>query len=134
MMVFFGAIMFLSSCAQDIFVSYQGESENTGRIIIKPSAPTYSTYVTIGDSLIVDKKYIKSLTINNVPEGMYKIHYVSYFNGYNDKLDVILPVVMHDEREITNLVAVPPLSSGYWIHSGAFIIIPLVLLLLVGPQ
>ena len=134
MMVFCVAIIFLSSCSQDIFVNYQSESENTGIIIIKPSAPTSSTYVTIGDSLIVEKKYIKSLTINNVPEGMYNIHYVSYFNGYNDKLDVKLPVVMYNERDITKLVAAPPLSSGYWINSGAFMILPLVLLLLVGSQ
>jgi hypothetical protein len=111
-------------------VNYLSESENTGRVIIKPNAITPRTYVTINDSLIVDNKLVKSLTINNVPEGRHIIHYVSYLDSYNDKLDVLMPVMMHNEKDVTKLVAVPPLSAGFWVYTAAFMLLPLLILAL----
>jgi hypothetical protein len=119
------ATLSLSSCMKHVTVTYQAESANTGTIVLKPNKPTASTYVTMNDNLIVDKKGVKSITIKNVPNGDYAVHYTSENMWYKDKLDAQIPVKMEAGRNITKLVEVPPYSTGYWIYT---IGLPLVLI------
>ena len=123
-----GLIIF-SSCSKHIYVDYQTESVNTGQVILKPIKPTERTYVTINDNLIVDKKNVNSVTIKNVPNGDYNIHYTSDNSWYKDKLDFQVSLKMEDGREMTKLVEVPPYSTGYWIYVIAMAILPWVVLL-----
>jgi hypothetical protein len=112
-----GMLVF-SSCAKKIIVTYQTESKNTGKIVLKPSKATPKTFVTINDNLIVEKKKVKSVTIVNVPHGDYNIHYTSDNSWYKDKLDTELEIKIKDDKEITKLVEVPPYSTGYWVYSS----------------
>lgn len=112
------------SCSKHIYINYQTETTNTGRILLKPSKPTERTFVTINDSLIVENKSIKSITINNVPLGNFNLHYTSDNSWYKDKLDVQIPIEMKSGKEITKLVEVPPYSTGYWIYFTGIAIIP----------
>ena len=114
----FGLLLF-TSCAKHIYVDYQHETSNTGKLVLKPSKPTQRTYVTINDSLIVDKKFAKSVTLNNVPKGAHVINYTSENGWYKDKLNAEIPLTMESGREITKLVEVPPYSTGYWIYIAA---------------
>ena len=106
------------SCARNMYVDYQVDSANTGTVVVKPSKATSATYVTIDDNLIVDKKSIKSVTIQNVPVGDHNIHYASTHLAYKEKIDEQIKVEMDTPRKITKLVEVPPLSTGYWIAYG----------------
>jgi len=121
-------LLFFSSCSKKIYVNYQTESANTGTVVLKPSKPTERTFVTINDNLIVDKKKVKFVTINNVPDGDYNIHYTSESGWYKEKLDAKIPVQMENGKEITKLVEVPPYSTGYWIYLTGCAILPWVII------
>ena len=120
-------LLIFSSCSKHIYVNYQTESANTSKVVLKPSKPTNKTYVTINDNLIVDRKNVKSVTINNVPNGDYNIHYTSDNSWYKDKLDTKIPLKMENGKEMTKLVEVPPYSTGYWIYMSTVAILPWVL-------
>ena len=117
-------LLFFTSCAKHIYVDYQNESANTGKLVLKPSKPTQRTYVTINDSLVVDKKFAKSIILNNVPQGAHVVNYTSENGWYKEKLNAEIPLKMESGREITKLVEVPPYSTGYWIYVTASAILP----------
>jgi uncharacterized protein YcfL len=94
LLILISGLLIFSSCSKHIYVNYQTESANTGKVVLKPSKPTERTFVTINDNLIVDKKNVKSVTINNVPDGDFNIHYTSDNIWYKDKLDVQIPLKM----------------------------------------
>ncbi len=120
-------IFLFSSCAKHIQVAYQTETSNTGSVAIKLNRPTPFSYVTINDQLIVNRKNVKSLTVNNLPAGEYTIHYTTESSRLKEKLDAHVPVKMEAGKEITKLIEVPPYSNGYWIYSG-LVVLPLVTL------
>ena len=132
LLLFAIGLLFFTSCGKDLYVSYQTENSNTGKIVLKPIKPTPKTYITINDSLIVDRKHVKSVTINNVPEGEYQIHYLSDNNEYKVKLDSLIKVNMKDQNKITKIIEVPPYSTSYWVLNGLFtsliILLPLIIL------
>lgn len=120
--------MFLfSSCAKHIQVAYQTETSNTGSVALKLNRPTPFTYVTINDQLIVNRKNVRSLTVNNLPAGEYTIHYTTESSRLKEKLDAHIPVKMEAGKEVTKLIEVPPYSNGYWIYNG-LAIFPLLVL------
>lgn len=123
-------IALFSSCAKRITVQYQPQKENTGTVIILPSKSTVGTTVTINDSLIVKKKKVKSLTIENVPAGTHTIQYNTDNSNYKYPLDTALTVEMKPNKEITKTVKVPPYSNGYYIYSGLIMAAVLILLVL----
>lgn len=43
-------ILIFSSRSKHIYVNYQPESANTGKVVLKPSKSTEATYVTINDN------------------------------------------------------------------------------------
>jgi len=125
-------LLFFTSCAKHIYVDYQNETANTGKVVIKPSKPTQRTYVTINDSLVVDKKFVKSVTINNVPNGNFVVNYTSENGWYKEKLNAEIPLIMESGREITKLIEVPPYSTGYWIYLTASAILPTLVFLVLN--
>jgi uncharacterized protein YcfL len=129
LLILISGLLIFSSCSKHIYVNYQTESANTGKVVLKPSKPTERTFVTINDNLIVDKKNVKSVTINNVPDGNFNIHYTSDNSWYKDKLDVQIPLKMENGKEMTKLVEVPPYSTGYWIYMGGMAVLPWLVLL-----
>ncbi len=129
LLILISGLLIFSSCSKHIYVNYQTESANTGKVVLKPSKPTERTFVTINDNLIVDKKNVKSVTINNVPDGDFNIHYTSDNSWYKDKLDVQIPLKMENGKEMTKLVEVPPYSTGYWIYMGGMAVLPWLVLL-----
>lgn len=122
-------LLIFTSCSKHIYVNYQTETANTGKVVLKPSKPTGNTYVTINDNLIVDKKNVKSVTIRNVPNGDYVIHYTSENGWYKEKLNAEIPLKMENGREITKLVEVPPYSAGYWVYVTGMAVLPWIILL-----
>ena len=86
--------------------------------------------MTLNDQLMVDKKNVKSLTVKNVPNGEYNLHYVSESSRYKEKLDAQMPITMVGGKEVTKLVEVPPYSNGYWVYNG-LALFPLFFILLI---
>lgn len=127
-LVYFTAIFTFTSCSKDIYVNFQTESSNTGKIVLRPSKSTDKTFVTINDNLIVNKKNVKSVTINNVPYGNYIINYTSENGWYKEKLNAEIPIKIENNKEITKLVEVPPYSTGYWVYVTGTAILPWVIL------
>jgi len=107
---------------------YQANSERTGKVVIIPSSSTPSTTVTLNDNIMVKRKYVKSVTINNVPEGEAKINYVSDNSSYKEMLNQEMSVNVISGKETTKLVQVPPRSNGYWVYSGVGLAALLVIL------
>ncbi len=125
-------LLFFTSCAKHIYVDYQNETANTGNVVLKPSKPTERTYVTINDSLVVNKKFVKSVTLRNVPPGAYVVNYTSENGWYKEKLNAEIPLNMERGREITKLVEVPPYNTGYWIYLTASAILPTLVFLVLN--
>lgn len=123
-----GGLLILSSCAKDIYISYQADSVNTGKVVLKPNRSTFRTYVTINDSLIVNEENVKSVIVQNVPEGEYNIHYSADNSSYKDELDCRIPLKMENGKEVTKLVEVPPNSTGYWIYTSSTVFLPWIFL------
>jgi hypothetical protein len=61
------------SCS-NIVVNYGNPTPNSGHIVVKTNYAVY-TNLTLNDSLLIDGKHVKSITIKNVPEGVNYLHY-----------------------------------------------------------
>jgi hypothetical protein len=123
-------MLFCTSCAKNIYVDYQRESANTGKVVLKPSNPVVAN-VTLNDNLIVDNKHVKSITINNVPKGEHTVRFSSGSNSYKEKLDETIPLKMETGKETTKLITVPPESTGSWVYSGLALVAVIVYLVII---
>lgn len=121
MLVLFLALLIFSSCAKDIVVNYGNPSPNSGNIVVRPTSSVYSN-LTFNDSLLVKYKYVKSITIKNVPEGVNTLHFSGESNNLKKELDLNKEVKVTAGKTNTQLVTVPPKSTGYWIYSTGAII------------
>jgi hypothetical protein len=80
--------------------------------------------VTINDQLVVDGKFVKSVTILNVPNGDHVIHYTADNSFYKTPLKADFPIKMENGKSMTKLVEVPPYSAGYWVLTTGALILP----------
>lgn len=106
--------LLLSSCAQHIIVDYPIKAESSGTLTLQPSGKTSKTYLTIDDNLVVQKKKVKSITVNNVPEGERKVHYISNSSIYKEKVNGGFTVQIYKGKNAVKLIELPPYSGGYW--------------------
>ena len=118
------SFLLFTSCAKDLTVTYQMESANTGKVVLKPSTSTDRTMVTINDQLLVDGKFAKSVTILNVPNGDHVIHYTADNSFYKTPLKAEFPIKMENGKSMTKLVEVPPYNTGYWVLTTGALILP----------
>jgi hypothetical protein len=125
------SLWFFCGCAQDLTVVYQDDAAQTGTVVIKTSRRTYQTSVSMNDTLLVDEKNLRSLTIENVPFGEHQIHYIVNSQNLQDKVDERIQLTMSSEKEITKLVEVPPYNNMYWIYQSISIIFPFILFLIM---
>lgn len=123
-------VLLLASCSKRITVTLPPSSQSTGTITIMPVKKTIGTTVTLNDSLIVKKKKVKSLTIENVPVGNHTIQYNADNSYYQYPLDTLITVDMSTPKQVTKTVKVPPYSTGYYIYSGLIAIAVVILILL----
>lgn len=128
--VFVIGVFVMSSCAKDLHVNYQSDNLNTGTLILKPVSSTEKTFVTINGNLIVENKNVKSVVIENIPKGEYDLHYTSESSWYKNKLDVKVQLQLEKDKTYTQLIEVPPYSTGYWIYVSVLGILPWFLFLI----
>jgi hypothetical protein len=118
------SVLSFSSCSKHMYIAYQAESSNTGKVVLKPSKPTYKTNVSISDNLIVNNKRLKSLTIDNIPYGTHNLLFKSDYPWYKEKLDVQILLNIEHGGEITEKIEVPPYNDWYWFFITAAILAP----------
>jgi len=99
-------------------LSYKSNATETGKIVLVPDRVVPKTTVTINDSLIVYKKFVKTVTINNVPVGYHDIHFVSDSRWYKKNLDFSSKNRVDKDKTKTMLIGVSPYSNGFWAYQG----------------
>jgi LEA14-like dessication related protein len=109
------ALVLLSSCAKNITVS---AGTGNGTITMKPTKSTPRTYVLVNDKLLVDNKNVKSVTVTGIEDGENKVTYKSESSSYKDLMDFEKTIKIENGADKTEVLTVPPYSTGYWIYSG----------------
>lgn len=115
------------SCARQLVIPYSSDSNSNASLFLKPIKPTNKTFITINDSLIVNKKFVKSVRIDHLLPGTYIINYSSDVNTVVARIDSTMTIVIEDHQEIAKIIDVPPYSSWYYIShilAGLLLIIP----------
>jgi hypothetical protein len=102
------------SCAKNIVVNYEPIAGSSGQIVLHPSGKTPNTFLTIDDKLIIANKRVKSITVNNVPAGERKVHFMSNSSNYKEKVNGEFLVNVETGKSAVKLVELPPYSGGYW--------------------
>lgn len=104
----------ICSCAKNIVVNYGPADSSSGQIVVHPSGKTPNTFLTIDDKLILANKRVKSITVNNVPVGERKVHFMSNSSNYKEKVNGEFLVKVENGKSSVKLVELPPYSGGYW--------------------
>ena len=117
-----------SSCSK-VVLNYGKPSPNSGNIVIKTTS-SVSVNLTVNDSLLVNQRYARSITIKNVPEGVNSIHFSAYSQSLMNPMDSKLQVNVEKGKTNTQLLTVPPRSTGYWIYTTGSVITLWALLLI----
>jgi hypothetical protein len=118
-----------SSCAKNLYVNYQAEPYQTSAIVLKPSKISHKTCIFINDSLVVENKNVKTVTISNVPSGEYKIKYKSRSGWYKEKLNSNITMTSAgDGKTIVKKVEVPQHSGWYWVCVSSVVVWPVAIL------
>lgn len=122
------SLILCSSCARQLVIPYTSDSNADAQIVLNPIKPTEKTFITINDSLIVNKKFIKSVTIDHLPYGIYTINYASDVKTKVAKIDTTMTIVVEGQKNITKIIDVPPNNSWYYISNlliGLLLLVPL---------
>ena len=109
------AALLVSSCARHIIVNFQESADSTGSIVITPTAPIQGSVLTIDDKLLVDKKFIKKITVKNVPIGAHDIHFSADSWSYKEKISEKATITVKPNQENAKIITRPPFSSGYYV-------------------
>jgi len=124
-LLFILSVFILSSCAKD-YVTNVGTGN--GSIMMKPTKPTGGTYVTVDDELVIDNKNVKSVKITGLEDGETKVIYKSESSSYKVPLNYEKTITIENGSDKTEIVDVPPYSTGYWIYTLGSPIVTLILL------
>ena len=133
--LFFLALLvaLLPSCAQSILINYSyDQSQTGGRLVVIPDKPIDGATFVMNDRLLVEKKSVTKITVENVPPGEHTIAMTCASWYYKDPLNYVEKVQIEANKETTKLVPTSPYSGGYYaylIGSGlaSFLIVLLVL-------
>ncbi len=126
-------VMLFDSCAKNLMVNYQPNSENTGSIVIAPTGSLEGSVLTIDNKLLVDKKFIKKITVNNVPTGDHQVNFSCDSWSYKENLNEKFTVKTEKDKEYAKIVTKPPYSTGYYLVWGLEAILDVVLILSLHP-
>jgi len=113
-------LVFSTGCSANRVVKYQFENESTSSIKVKPSTKLSHVVVTLDGNLVWEKsKVVKSLTIQNVPSGSHELRVTSASWIYRDEINHSSNIEVKGKGETkTELISVPPYSTGYWVYNG----------------
>ena len=117
--LFFLALLaaLLPSCAQSILINYSyDQSQAGGKLVVIPDKPIEGANFVMNDRLLVEKKAVKKITVENVPPGEHTISMTCASWYYKDPLNYVETVQVEANKEVTKLVPTPPYSGGYYAY------------------
>lgn len=115
-----GAIILLSGCSVHPKVKISSQSSDKGSIVIKPSRKINQAVVMLDNELVYDRsRNIKTITLENVDEGTHSVTVTSGSWYYTETLNQRDSINVKSGKTSTDIVSVPPFSTGYWIFSSA---------------
>lgn len=123
------ASLLVTSCARHIIVNFQESADSTGSIVITPTAPIQGSVLTIDDKLLVDKKFIKKITVKNVPIGAHDVHFSADSWSYKEKINEKSVVTVKANQENAKIISRPPFSNGYYVTYVVSSLVTLLILL-----
>ena len=111
-----------TSCVKPIslMVNYSEDPNAKGTVTIVPSRPIASTSLTMNGKLLVEHKYVKKITAQNVPDGTYSYHLTGDNSKLKEKIDTKSECYVQNGEAESILVETPPISNGYWIQAGVY--------------
>lgn len=110
-------VALLPSCAQSILINYSyDQSQPGGKLVVIPDKPIEGANFVMNDRLLVEKKAVKKITIENVPPGEHQIAMTCASWYYKDPLNYVETVKVEPGKETTRLVPTPPYSAGYYAY------------------
>lgn len=122
---FFGILLLFpvlfTSCALNYFYSYTSNPMNKGNIKFLPTRHLSKSYVLLNDSLILNGRNLKSLTIENLPDGIYKVQFACNDFRYKYPLNEKYEIAIRNGLNSIQLVNVPPVSQAYWYTIGGIV-------------
>ena len=132
--LFFLAILaaLLPSCAQSILINYSyDQSQAGGKLVVIPDKPIEGVNFVMNSRLLVEKKAVKKIIVENVPPGEYNISMTCASWYYKDSLNYVETVQIDANKETTKLVPTPPYSGGYYAYLIGSSLTSLLIVLLV---
>ena len=118
----------LSSCAQDIVISYDSEAQKTGDIFIKPDKPLMRTNLSLNDKMMFENKAVKSIRLEGLPVGPHKIDLTSNCIIYKEKPDITYETVVKENKTQEEKLETPGFSTGVYVAGAVIILTPALLL------
>jgi hypothetical protein len=135
LLLLFGLGIVLASCTVEKTITYQANPDNTGGLVIKPRGGIFKgASLSINNREILNSgKNIRKITVKNIPQGDYNIHFISTDWGYTKPIDEKENISIKKSQTIERTYAIPPYNAGWWIYQGCMwglAILPLFLLAL----
>jgi len=110
-------VLLLGSCAQSIHINYSYDTSTpSGSLVVIPDKPLDKVYFTMDKKLLVEKKNVKRIQVDGIPQGEHLIQMTSDAWYYSTALDYQSAVQIADGQTTTELVDTPPYSSGYYAY------------------
>lgn len=107
------------SCAKSLVVNFSEDAAATGTLHLLPSKQLSEVSLTMDGKMLVEREWIKKITVKNIPPGLHNYHLTCDNGKYKDKVDTRQEFMATGEEK-TELIEVPPYSSGFWINTGLY--------------
>ncbi|MBS1689083.1 MAG: hypothetical protein JSS96_10190 [Bacteroidetes bacterium] len=117
LLLLFIPVIFISSCAKDIYMSYPATGEASGTIVLRPTKTTENTYVSIDSNLIVTNERVRSVTIHNIPDGVHYVQYTASNAWYQKGTNKRIPINIENGERVKKRVKVA-YNNWEWANIG----------------
>ena len=122
-------VVVLNSCGLHYTYTYHPDASKTGKILLKPTKSTNETTFRLNDSIIFSEKRVKSVTIENLPDGNYSVQYTGLNYLYSQKTDTTYQIEIKNGNPVSDTITITPAKKIYRI-AGSIAIAGAVLLYL----
>lgn len=114
----FTILISLNSCGFHYTYTYQPDASKNGTIYLKPTKSTNETTVRLNDSIIFSEKRVKSVTIENLPDGNYSVQYTGLNYLYSQKTDTTYQIEIQNGNLASDTITITPAKKIYRIAKG----------------
>lgn len=116
------AAMLLSGCAKDIVVNYPGNGK--GSFTMQPTKNVYQAHVLVNDSLVVENKTVKSVTLKGLPDGDHRVVFRSNYSYYKGDFNKLIKATIGPEQYKQHKdIVVPGYNASYYIINAALFVL-----------